>query len=94
MSDFALRLSLFNLPDRTNDKSPNMTGSVEIPVSELAALYNHCKDHQEENYQGVPVVKLRAAVWDSESKAGKRYLSGKITAPLPPKPASDDDMPF
>lgn len=94
MSDFSYRFSLFAARDRKSDKSPSQTGNIEIPASEVPALIAWLQSAEPEmDWQDNPVVKLRLAAWDTESKAGSHYLSGKVSPPLPPRNA-DEAMPF
>ena len=95
---FAARFSLFPNNNATSEKSPTQTGSIEISAAELPALIQWLQSATPENdYNNNPVVKLRIAGWDTESKGGRRYLSGRITPPMPPRDTNaqpNDSMPF
>lgn len=92
---FTARFSLFPNNNATSEKSPTQTGSIEISADELPALIQWLQSATSENdYKGNPVVKLRIAGWDAESQAGRKYLNGRITPPLPPREDGPSSIPF
>lgn len=83
MTDFSLRFSLFAQQEKKSDKSPDQSGTLEIPMGAVEALAAYLKSATPEtNYKDEPVVRLRMAGWSRESKGGKPYTSGLISAPL------------
>lgn len=82
--DFTLNFSLFDTDPakRTKVTSPHRAGSIEIPVDQIDALIAHLGTKPEEDYKGNPVVKLTVLAYNNESKAGKKYIGGKVLKPL------------
>ena len=97
MSDFPSNFSLFPAREKKSEKSPDMTGTIEIPVDQLGALMNHLGTQPESDWKGDGVIKLRVAAWKSESKNGTSYLKGKVSTPMQqqaaPAPTSSE-LPF
>jgi hypothetical protein len=91
MSDFTARFSLFPAKEKKNEKSPDRTGNIEIAEDDIQSVIAYLQTATpEETYGGNRAVKLRLAAWDTESKNGTAYLSGRVSPPLPPKA----DLPF
>ena len=80
MPDYT-RFSLFNTKEKKHDRSPDMSGEVEIPVSQLDELRQHMAGSTVMNYKDEPVIKLRIAGWNNESKNGVKYINGLISVP-------------
>lgn len=96
MSDnFTSNFSLFPAKEKKSEKSPDMTGTIEIPVDQINALVAHLGTEPESDWKGDGVVKLRIAAWSSESKAGTKYLKGKVSTPMQQQQSSAaSDLPF
>jgi len=94
--EFSFRFSLFKQTEKSNEKAPDQTGTLEIQRSQLPAFVNWLRNQKpEQNYAGDDVVKLRVAGWDTTSeKTGRSYLSGRVTPQMEAKanasPASLD----
>ena len=82
MSDFNSNFSLFPVQEKRKEKSPDFSGTIEIPVDQIDSLIAHLGTKPESNYKDEPVVKLRVAGWKTESKSGKNYVNGKVSIPL------------
>jgi uncharacterized protein (DUF736 family) len=97
MSELNASFSLFPTQERRSERSPDYSGSIEIPVADIDALVAHLGSQPESNWRDEPVVKLRIAGWKATSKGGKSYLNGKISIPQDQQqqaPADDDSIPF
>ena len=93
MPDFSIGFAQFTTleEEKRTEKSPDVTGSIEIAEEDVAALINHLQTaEREDNWKEEKVVKLRLAGWNRMSRAGKPFLSGKLSEPYRPdsKPAS------
>ena len=93
MADFNIGFVQFTQleEDKRTEKSPDVTGSIEVLATDVDALINYLQTaEREEDYRGDEVVKLRLAGWNRMSRAGKPFLSGKLSEPYRPdsKPAS------
>ena len=99
MSDeFNLKLSIFPVKEKKNEKGPDHTGAIEIPQSEVSAFLSHISQAEpEEDWQGNPIIKLSVSTWVNEMKDGRKYLKGQVkkpyVAPVDATPASND-LPF
>ena len=84
MSEFSANFSLFPTQEKKSEKSPDFSGNIEIPVSQLAALRDHLNSTPQDNWKedGEQLIKLRIAGWKAESKAGKQYINGKVSVPM------------
>ena len=76
--------SLFTATEKKKERSPDYSGTIEIPVDQVDALIAHLGTQPENNYRDEPVLKLRVAGWNATSKGGKEYINGKVSKPLPP----------
>ena len=76
--------SLFTATEKKKERSPDYSGTIEIPVDQVDALIAHLGTQPENNYRDEPVLKLRVAGWNATSKGGKEYISGRVSKPLPP----------
>lgn len=97
MSDsFSLKLAMFPVKEKKNERGPDHTGSIEIPKGEISALIQHLQSAEsEEDYQGNPIVKLAVSTWINEMKDGRKYLKGSVQAPYKPdsKPVAAEPVP-
>ena len=82
MPDFEARWSLFQTKEKKSEMSPDFSGNIELPVGEISNFiaYLETAEHVE-NYKGDDIVKIRLAGWNSVSKTGKQYQSGKMSPP-------------
>ena len=98
MSELNASFSLFPTQEKRSERSPDYSGSIEIPVAEIDALVAHLGTQPESNWRDEDVIKLRIAGWKATSKGGKSYLNGKISIPQEQQqqaPAdNEDDLPF
>lgn len=94
MSDFNANFSLFPTKEKKSEKSPDFTGTIEIPVSELTALRAHLSTEPETNWKDEPVIKVRIAGWKAESKSGLNYINGRVSPPMQQQAASAKDDGF
>ena len=97
MSELNASFSLFPTQEKRSERSPDYSGSIEIPVADIDALVAYLGSQPEANWRDEPVVKLRIAGWKATSKGGKGYLNGKISIPQDQRqqaPADDDSIPF
>ena len=78
----ATRFSLFTTKEKKSERSPDMSGDIEIPVSQLDELRQHMAGEAVMNYKDEPVIKLRIAGWNTESKNGVKYINGLISVPM------------
>lgn len=97
-TDFSANFSLFPAKEKKSEKSPDYTGTIEIPASELDALRAHLSSTPENNWKDEPVIKVRIAGWKAQSKGGLNYINGKVSPPMEQPAASaattTDDAPF
>ena len=75
------RFSLFNTKEKKSERSPDMSGDIEIPMNQLDELRKHFTSPAVMNYKDEPVIKLRIAGWNTESKNGVKYINGLISVP-------------
>jgi uncharacterized protein (DUF736 family) len=98
MSELNASFSLFPTQEKRSERSPDYSGSIEIPVADIDALVAHLGSQPESNWRDEDVIKLRIAGWKATSKGGKSYLNGKISIPQEQQqqqaPADDEEIPF
>jgi len=98
MSELNASFSLFPTQEKRSERSPDYSGSIEIPVADIDALVAHLGTQPEGNWRDEPVVKLRIAGWKATSRnGGKSYVNGKISIPQDQQqqaPADDEETPF
>ena len=98
MSELNASFSLFPTKEKRSERSPDYSGTIEIPVADINALVPHLGTQPESNWRDEDVIKLRIAGWKATSKGGKSYLNGKISVPMQQQQqapaANDDEMPF
>jgi uncharacterized protein (DUF736 family) len=97
MSELNASFSLFPTQQKRSERSPDYSGSIEIPIADIDALVAHLGTQPEINWRDEPVVKLRIAGWKAASKGGKGYINGKINIPQEQQqqaPADDEEIPF
>lgn len=95
MTDFSGNFSLFPAKEKRSDKSPDYTGTIELPLDQAMALADWLTGQPgEQAYNGETVVKIRLAGWKATSKNGMAYLNGKISAPQQQQAAASTDIPF
>lgn len=82
MSDFNASFSLFPAQEKKSERSPDYSGTIEIPVDQLNALMAHLGTEPELNWKDERVLKLRIAGWKAESERFKNYLKGKVSVPM------------
>ena len=75
------RFSMFNTKEKKSDRSPDMSGEIEIPASMIAEIRNHLSSPAVMNWKDEPVIKLRIAGWHAESQKGTKYINGLISVP-------------
>jgi len=93
MADFNIGFVQFTQleEDKRTDKSPDVTGSIEVLATDVDALINYLQTaEREEDYRGDEVVKLRLAGWNGMTRNNKPMLKGKLSEPRRPdaKPAA------
>jgi hypothetical protein len=93
MPDFSIGFAQFTTleEDKRTERSPDVTGSIEVQATDVDALINYLQTaEREEDYKGDQVVKLRLAGWSSTIRNNVPMLKGKISEPYRPdsKPAS------
>jgi|TARA_R100000479_G_scaffold152742_1_gene88630 hypothetical protein len=97
MSDFSINFVQFTTKeeDKRTEKSPDVTGNIEVPAQEVNALISYLQNAERVlNWQDKEVVRISLAGWNNEIKQGKNegkpYLSGKLSSPYVPqsKPAA------
>jgi uncharacterized protein (DUF736 family) len=97
-TEFTAKFSLFPAKERKSEKSPDSTGSIEIPASELPALIRYLQDpaNAQDDWQGNPAIKIRLAGWNATSKNGLQYVNGKVSPPMQQAPATSsvESLPF
>ena len=98
MSDFSINFVQFTVKEenKKSDKSPDVTGNIEVPAEEVNALISYLQNAERVlDWQDKEVVKIRLAGWNREIKKGKNqgdpFLSGKLSSPYVPenKPAAE-----
>ena len=96
MSDLNANFSLFPAREKKSERSPDYSGTIEIPVDQIDALVAHLGTEPEESYGDTRVVKIRVAAWATESKAGNKYLKGKVSTPMQQRQAAptSSELPF
>ena len=100
MSELNASFSLFPTQDKRSERSPDYSGSIEIPVADIDALVAHLGTQPEPNWRDEDVIKLRIAGWKATTKTDKSYLKGKISIPqqqqqqAPADDIDEDDVPF
>jgi len=96
MSELNASFSLFPTQEKRSERSPDYSGSIEIPVADIDALVAHLGSQPEANWRDEPVVKLRIAGWKATSKGGKSYVNGKISIPQDQQQqqATDEEIEF
>ena len=83
MTEFSARFSLFPQDQKKSENSPDTTGNIEVLATEIPNLISYLQTAEKsEDYQGNQIVKIRMAGWTKESKAGKRFQSGKVSPPM------------
>ena len=97
MSDFSINFAQFTVKEenKKSDKSPDITGNLEVPAEEVNALIAYLQTAERVlNWKDDEVVKIRLAGWNREIRQGKNqgdpFLSGKLSSPWVPqdKPAA------
>lgn len=97
MSDFSINFVQFTVKEenKKSDKSPDVTGNIEVPAEEVNALIAYLQNAERVlDWQDKEVVKIRLAGWNREIKKGPNqgdlFLSGKLSSPYVPqdKPAA------
>ena len=99
MTELNASFSLFPAQEKKSEKSPDCSGTIEIPVDQINALTSHLGSQPENNWKDEPVVRLRIAGWKTESKSGRNYVNGKISIPMaqnnaPTQASASDELPF
>ena len=80
-SAFDAKFTLFDVKEKKSERGPDKTGSIEIELSEAMKLAEWLTAQPgEEGYGGTTVVKIPVSGWNAESKAGTRYINGKVWA--------------
>ena len=92
MSDFSINFVQFTVKEenKKSDKSPDVTGNIEVPAEEVNALIAYLQNAERVlDWQDKEVVKIRLAGWNREIKKGPNqgdpFLSGKLSAPYVPQ---------
>ena len=87
------RLVLFNNQQKKSDKSPDMSGSVELSMQDAMAFAEWITGQGgEENYKGEKVIKVPVSAWHTQSKNGTGFISGQMSAQK--AQAEVDEIPF
>ena len=99
MPELNASFSLFPTQEKRSERSPDYSGSIEIPAADIDALVAHLGTQPESNWRDEPVVKLRIAGWKATGRAGNMsYINGKVSIPQDQQPAaaasSDEEVPF
>ena len=84
MADFNIGFVQFTQleEDKRTEKSPDVTGFIEVLATDVNALINYLQTAElEEDYRGNKVVKLRLAGWNGTYRKNKPMLKGKLSAP-------------
>jgi uncharacterized protein (DUF736 family) len=82
MTDLNASFSLFPAQEKKSERSPDYSGTIEIPADQINALVAHLGTAPENNWRDEPVLKLRIAGWKATSKTGKDYINGKLSVPM------------
>ena len=90
MADLNASFSLFPAKEKKSERSPDYSGTIEVSVDEIDALVAHLGTAPENNWKDEKVVKLRIAGWSAESKAGMKYINGKISTPMQQQQSTAD----
>jgi uncharacterized protein (DUF736 family) len=94
MAKFSAPLSIFPVKEKTNEKAPDFTGTVEIPTAELQDVINYLSNADHEmNWKDEAVIKLRVSAWSNEAKDGRRYLKGSLQPPYKPEAVASPATP-
>ena len=91
MPDFSIGFAQFTTPEaeKRTEKSPDVTGSIEVLASDVEALISYLQTaEREEDYRGDQVVKLRLAGWNGMTRKNNPMLKGKLSEPYRPDNAS------
>ncbi len=65
---------------RVSERAPHATGSLEISVADLHEFFSLALALEPvDNWEGVPVIKLRCAAWHRETKGLKPFESISIS---------------
>ncbi len=96
MTELNASFSLFPVRDKKSERSPDYSGTIEIPADQINALVAHLGTQPENDWKDEPVVKLRIAGWKAQSQGGKDYLNGKISVPMQQRTSASNtnEMPF
>ena len=101
MTEFSARFSLFPSKEKKSEKSPDTTGNIEVSADQIQSMISYLQTaEREQDYQGNDIVKIRLAAWNTTSKGGMAYQSGKLSPPMAntPQQASaavvNSDVPF
>jgi len=96
MTELNASFSLFPIQEKKSERSPDYSGTIEIPADQINALVAHLGTQPENNWKDEPVVKLRIAGWKAQSQNGKNYLNGKVSVPMQQQtsPSNTNEMPF
>ena len=81
-TEFNSSFSLFPAQEKKSEKSPDFSGTIEIPVDQINSLVGHLGTKPETDWKDNPVIKLRIAGWKTASKSGKNYINGKVSIPM------------
>lgn len=82
MTELNASFSLFPAKEKKSERSPDYSGTIEIPADQIDSLVAHLGTAPDSNWKDEPVVKLRIAGWKAESKAGMQYVNGKVSVPM------------
>ena len=82
MTDLNASFSLFPAQEKKSERSPDYSGTIEIPADQINALVAHLGTAPENNWKDEPVLKLRIAGWKNESESGLKYLKGLVSVPM------------
>jgi hypothetical protein len=83
MTEFSARFSLFPSKEKKSEKSPDTTGNIEVAADQIQSMISYLQTaEREQDYQGNDVVKIRLAAWNTTSKGGMAYQSGKLSPPM------------
>ena len=95
-ASFNGNLSMFPTREKRTDKSPDYTGTIELPLDQAMAMAEWLTAQPgETSYNGNTVIKVSVAGWKKTSQSGMAYLSGRISPPLAKQQAqADSEMPF
>ena len=82
MTELNASFSLFPSQEKKSERSPDYSGTIEIPADQINALVAHLGTAPENNWKDEPVLKLRIAGWKNESESGLKYLKGLVSVPM------------